>query len=810
MGSVRRESWHRRHRWFLAAGLGLGCSLVGSFAQEAPRPAQAVTPPPAVIPPSSIQLVQEKPAPQPPPAPQPTPTPDSLPETYRRPDPGTGGGGFGSVGLPTDYRRPGTAGDVQPPTAAVASVTTSNEAALRATTDAGSLLGSSPSATGVETQKRSPIANEARIRGQRLGQITTHADGAYWFTARLDLDTFLSKIDSGIIQDIIVVKGPYSARYGPGLSFIDISTEPSFRNPGGPFEGGGRSFASYKTNGEQLYGRQSFWGGSDNWGFRMSYGHRTGNDYTTGAGMEIPASYNARDVDFVYGYDFTPVSRVEIGYLRLDQTGLEFPGQIFDTRFLVTDGTRLRYVLEQQQYFDRLVFDTWYNYTRLEGDAQRTGKRRQIPELQQSNFIGRTDIDLGSLGYRLAVTWGVERCPQLTIGTDLRRLNGHLNEFDSLQIETFGNVLPCGFDINFPVPRSHQTVLGGLFAEYVLPYDDCLLIKMGARGDYVTTDIDSVPPGFTCAANPAANLPIFEDTTQALIGARDDFERDFALWLAYATAEYKLTQNWTLVGGLGHAERPPTTTELYALQPFLAILQQGFTAVQGNTSLAPERLWQVDLGIRAEFQSFRGGFNAFCSIIEDYITYAAVGRTQKGINIVGANALTVQFVNTDLATLTGFEIYGELDYTDYLTPFVTMSYVDGRDHSRSGRGRSDLGPGVGALGSNQEPLPGIPPLETRMGLRFHEARPQPRWGVELASRFVASQERVASSLLETRSSGFAIYDVRTFWRARQGLLLTAGVENVFDRNYREHLDLRTGLGVFQPGINGYFGVEMRY
>src|SRR5262249_30559059 len=189
------------------------------------------------------------------------------------------------------------------------------EAVGRATTDAGDLLARSTSATGVETQRRSPIANEARIRGERFGQIVTHADGAFWFPARLDLDTFLSKIDSGLVQDIIVLKGPYSARYGPGFSFIDIASERTPRPQNG-FEWNGRTFSTYKTNGEQLYGRQSFWGGESDWGFRVSYGHRTGNDYRTGSGMDIPASYNARDVDFSVGYDFSPVSRLEVGYLR--------------------------------------------------------------------------------------------------------------------------------------------------------------------------------------------------------------------------------------------------------------------------------------------------------------------------------------------------------------------------------------------------------------------------------------------------------------------------------------------------------------
>ena len=38
----------------------------------------------------------------------------------------------------------------------------------------------------------------------------------------MDLDTMLNKIDSRIVNDITVIKGPYSALYGPGSNFVDV------------------------------------------------------------------------------------------------------------------------------------------------------------------------------------------------------------------------------------------------------------------------------------------------------------------------------------------------------------------------------------------------------------------------------------------------------------------------------------------------------------------------------------------------------------------------------------------------------------
>jgi outer membrane receptor protein involved in Fe transport len=623
--------------------------------------------------------------------------------------------------------------------------------------------------------------------------VLTSADAGYWFPARQDLDTVLNKIDAGIIRDIVVIKGPYSVRYGPGLSFIDVETVESPRFDSG-LDWRGRTSLNYSTNGENWYGRDSIAVGDANWGLRMGYGHRTGSDYDTGDDVEMPTSYNARDLDLALGYDLSENSHIEFGYIRLDETDTEFPGQIFDIGFLVTDGYTLRYVLDNQCYFDHLTVDTWYNRTRFEGDAQGSGKRRQIPQLNSPlspggalDLIGFTDVDLASAGFRAAATWGQSGCPQWTIGADLRYLEQELNEFDDSLF----------FTGNFPIARSHSSN-PGVFAEHVLPVSDRLTVRTGARADWVSTNLEGDPIGRTRA----------ELRTDL---GEESFNQHFQTWAAYLTAEYTIDCRWTLQAGVGHAERPPTLTELYAFEPFLAVLQQGFNSVIGDRGTDPERLWQVDLELKADYGDLRAGVNGFYAWIHDYITFENVGL------LVGLppdqNGILVAFLNTDLATLAGGEMYLEYDWNCWITPFANLSYVEGRDHSRSGNSFSRFGPMPiprSADPTPEEPLPGIGPLESRTGLRIHEAGRMPRWGVELAARIVDNQDRVASSLLEQETAGFAIWDLRSYWRANDSLLLVTGIENFTDKDYREHLDLRTGNGVFQPGINFYFGVEVTY
>ena len=176
------------------------------------------------------------------------------------------------------------------------------------------------------------------------------------------------------------------------------------------------------------------WGGAAEWGFRASYGQRTGNDYDSGDGTGIPSSFNSRVADLALGGDFAADSRVEMNYLRVDQTDVELPGQAFDIDFLVTDGFDVHYALENQSYCDRLNVDAWYNRTRFDGSAQRPGKRRQFPYYDWIQFLGFTDVDSMSAGFRLAPAWGDADCEQLTIGLDLRCLKQEINEITSGRI----------------------------------------------------------------------------------------------------------------------------------------------------------------------------------------------------------------------------------------------------------------------------------------------------------------------------------------------------------------------------------------
>ncbi len=687
-------------------------------------------------------------------------------------------------------------------------------ARVRPAKDLGDLIKKSPDTHSATTQRRAAVVNDPRIRGSAIG--TVGGNGSYWVPARIDLDTMVSRIDSRLIENVVIVPGPYTARLGPGYRFVDFELMPSPRSDDG-LESFGVTALDYNTNGDQWSSRQTVGVADSDWGTRVSYGYGTGGDYRSGNETQIPSGYQTRDWLVTCGRDLTADSRLEIHYLRMDQSDVQYPGYAFDLDRLVTDGVEVEYVASDPRLCDRWEVETWYNRTRFNGNAQDPGKRLQFPYLNEINDESFTDVDSMSTGFRTATTWGHEESPQWTAGVDTRIVKQELNEIASKT--TPGLVMPFR-DRNSPIPDS-TSVNPGLFLAHRNPLNERLVIRAGARGDLTHADVqdDALATTLVGLASPQA--------TYAEVVGTEDYERVFGQWSAYLTADYEFDANWAAMIGTGYAERAPTLTELYAAQPFMYLLQNGLNAVTGDPRLDQERLLQLDLSLNYEAGPARAGARGFYSWAWDYITFENLEMAHSNGSTDIVEQVSLKYVNTPFATLAGAEAYAEVDIAPWLTPFATFKYVEGRDHTRNGdfatRSGSEGVPSVRVpglprgffseqAGGAQEPLPSIAPLESRLGLRIHQQAGDSAWGIEVSVRVVDNQDRVAESLLESPTPGFSVVDLRGFWQTREDVLWVAGFENLGDRNYREHFDFRSpnGNAVFQPGINFYAGTELSY
>tara|TARA_R110002072_G_scaffold271038_2_gene430941 strand:+ start:46838 stop:49048 length:2211 start_codon:yes stop_codon:yes gene_type:complete len=549
-----------------------------------------------------------------------------------------------------------------------ASVVLGSESKGRKTTDVGSLLGRSTGALGVSTERRSPIVNDVRVRGSQVGQLL--ASGSYWFPVRQDLDTLLSKIDSSIVEDIIVIKGPYSSKYGPGYNFVDFELTQSPRYEDG-FESHGSSSLNYSTNGKQWNGRQSFWGGDSDYGYRVGYGIGTGEDFESGDGVSMPSSYKTGNLDVALGFDLDDHRSLEFNYMRLDQRDVQLPNQVNVIDDLQTDSWELIYTVTDMDLVDRFTAETWYNTTQLQGNSQDSGKRRQIPLLDETAFINQVDGWNASTGFNLAWTWDDGAGGELTVGVDMRYLQQEYNEviqwglFENSNF-MLGDPLTAPFqNTNYPLP-SAMSSNPGVYLEHTNKVNEDLTVQTGGRLDIVFMNADQ---GLNGAFTFGDSLETYNN------GADDTFRQHFQLGQAFITADYALDDNVTLNSGVGFGMRAPTMAEMYSSAYFATVTPQFvLTAPAGNSLLKAEKRTQIDLGFTAEYENVRGGMNAYHAWVKDFITLDRAGTVRQGTTVVQP---FFGYTNTDLATLAGFEGYAEHDLNDWFTTFGTVSFTEG-------------------------------------------------------------------------------------------------------------------------------------
>ena len=123
------------------------------------------------------------------------------------------------------------------------------------------------------------------------------------------------------------------------------------------------------------------------------------------------------------------------------------------------------------------------------------------------------------------------------------------------------------------------------------------------------------------------------------------------------------------------------------------------------------------------------------------------------------------------------------------------------------RGRQDADYEKGILSEN---MAEIPPQRFRAGLRYDTGK----WWAEGEGVFSGPQTHVAADLREAPTPAWEIANVRGGIQ-RGGLSLTAGVTNLFDRTYHEHLSyqrdpFRTGVVVYEPGRSFFINAGYRF
>ncbi|PAA24862.1 TonB-dependent copper receptor [Pseudomonas fragi] len=218
----------------------------------------------------------------------------------------------------------------------------------------------------------------------------------------------------------------------------------------------------------------------------------------------------------------------------------------------------------------------------------------------------------------------------------------------------------------------------------------------------------------------------------------------------------------TVYAGLGHSQRFPDYWELFSPSSGPAGSVNAFDAIK------PEKTTQLDAGLQYKTDTLEAWASVYAGEIRDYILFDYAKGSSQAQNIN--------------ARVMGGELGAAYPLTSNWKADATLAYAWGKNTS------------------DGKALPQMPPLDTRLGLTYSEDD----WSAGALWRIVARQDRIdrnAGNVVGKdfdKSAGFGVFSLNGAYRINKNLKVSAGVDNLLDKNYSEHLNMAGNAGYGYP------------
>lgn len=537
---------------------------------------------------------------------------------------------------------------------------------------------------------------------------------------------------------ITVIKGPSTVIYGPGNSAGLVLFERTLRRLEGP------EHALYLNSTAGSRGRfdlaGDLFGGDRLWQSRITATTTRSDGYRDGSGGLVHAAYErwSTNASFV----LTPKA-----------------GWSFELAGALSDG--------EAAYADRAMDGVAFDRQNLALRARYEGQSGPLGAVEFRSFVNRIDHVMDNYSLRpFAATMmmpykAVSNPDRRTAGAALRTewvlaegvgliagLDGQYN-WHGLRSTMNEDLDPYEQKVRMRDARFRQT---GAFAEVKASVSETSRVFAGFRADgWSVTDLRAkVNLGMMSSlTNPTAGLRV----SRVLPSGFARYEHDFSEGTA------------TVFAGLGHVRRFGDYWELIKNEA-----PDSLSALRSK----PEATTQLDVGVLKRHKGATYSLSLFANQIDDFLLVQS-GWVKAAMG--GKTRSAVVTRNVEARTLGG-EASASI-------PLSAKLKFEGALTAVRGTNRSD-----------DRPLAQLPPVELRTGLVYTG------WNgsVGVLLRSVARQDRVAvgqGSIVGQdigETPGHAVLSLNGAWRFSEKLRVSAGIDNVFDREYAEHLS-RSGSAV---------------
>jgi iron complex outermembrane receptor protein len=603
-------------------------------------------------------------------------------------------------------------------------------------------------APGANVNSNGPLTGIPQYRGMYGSRIAISMDGAHIAPSGPNwMDPPLSYAVGGQLESLEVYRGiaPVSVAQESIGGAIDVKSMHGEFASGEDFELAGRVIGNAQSVNNSYHAESAVYASNQQNRIRVAAMTENGDDAEFSDGKIRPTEYERQRYDIGYGFR-TGYHTLQLDYGYNDTGDSGTPALPMDIEKIEGDLYGLRYNFDRNELIHSMV-------SLYDQDLDHTMTNYLLREPPAPSQWRRNTASSDNKGFKLSTTL-IDDTGSSTFGFD------GLSAKHNSDIDNPNN--PMFFVENFNDAR--REVLGA-FLERQQDFTAQWQGEFGIRFNRVEMDSDEVNGTPAMMMPPAAML---RDTFNNSKLKQVDNNLDLV-----AKARYRATDNTSWYAGIAQKNRSPSYQERYLWLPLEATagLADGYTYI-GTVGLDPEVSRQIEAGLDYSNGGLTVSPRIFYSKVSDYIqgtpsedaaaiAFVRMMNTQNGTN----NPDPLQFTNVD-AQLYGFD----MDWAWYLTPQWSLSglvnYVRGE--------RDD---------SSDDNLYRIAAPNATIALTYTAAS----WAATVETVGYAKQDDVSAVNNEQESSSYGLINLNATWQATAGLQLAAGVDNLLDKKYEDHL-----------------------
>ncbi|MCA1750680.1 MAG: TonB-dependent receptor [Flavobacteriales bacterium] len=620
--------------------------------------------------------------------------------------------------------------------------------------DAANILNQIPAFNSI--RKGGNYGFEPVFRGFKYDQLNVVMNGAQSATAacpnRMDPPT--SQMAPNMMDRIEILKGPHALRYGTGIGATINFIPAKLRFSSQP-DFYGRLSSGYESNGNLMRGESRFGLSGEKYDVSFFASWSQGDDYTTGDGETVQADFSRGSFGTNAGIKLASNQQLRLSATYNRARDADFPALPMDLRkddtWMFNARHDIQFDGKNLQSINTTVFGSFVDHL----------MNNLIKPLDPRMLNAETFATTYNYGGRTEGVWQLSNA-KLYAGADLR-----IEGAEGTRVREFLMGPMAGKTLQDNAWQDGRISKTGLFAEYQIDGQLFDYIASG-RMEINSADVNDPTQEFTLV-NP--NTQITQVNPSLSLGMKKDFGNKIqtGLWFARAQRSGSLTERFINYFPVGQ-------------DPFEML---------GNPQLATEVNYQADLTFKwALSEGSAISVDLFAAYLQDYIS--SVIDTTLTPRIPGSPGVR-QYINIDEAFKTGFEISWDQQLLAGLSHRLGIAYTYGQDLERD------------------EALPEIAPLDIRYAL--YGSYLKDRLRPEVIFRYVADQSRTSSEFGETGTPSFALLDLKIGYQVTNSLSISAGVNNLLDENYYEHLNRSvrgTNNPIFAPGRNIFASVNFTF